>query len=870
MPLLERESLLQEMERLLAAAAHGSGSLALISGEAGAGKTSLVREFGDRVSGRAVVLVGGCDPLTTPRALSPLLDIALDPDSGLRDVFPKNTEPLEIFSAVLDRIRGARPPIVLIIEDVHWADEGTLDFLRFIGRRVADTNAVVVCTYRDDEIGPKHPVRLVFGDLASRETTNRLPIPPLSLEAVRTLSGFDIGGARRLHEVTGGNAFYVTEVLAGGDEVPLSVQDAVLARLNRLGSDARNVVETVAIAPRELEMDYALTVTGAALRDVDEATSAGVLIGSGETLRFRHELARAAVEEAIPSGRRLQLHRQMIGLLLEQGPEDLARLAHHAGKAQAWELAVEFAPEAARQASARGAHREAVEFFKLAVEHADKLDPDTVALIREELGLEFGILDHQSDALEQREMAVAHWRSTGDPAALARSLCLVSGSRWATANTHGARAAVDEAIEILEPLGPSYELGFALYDSAYTFMLGRRHQAAMEAGEKALAMAEQIGSPYLIIVSTIILGTIELVTGDPNRGVQLLREGYRRGVEEGGTRAPALALNMLGSGGGEVRAYEVALEALEDDVELGLRTDEDYGVAYARAWMARIAFEQGRWDDAASYAEMVSSGPVGRGVISPVTARGALGRVQVRRGDPGGRETLEEAVSTGQGGEMQHLWSPLCGLAELAWLEGRSDEIPGLLDWVYREALAADSRWARGEVGFWMWMAGAIKGPPDLAAEPFAAHMRGDWLTAARLWEELGCPYEQALALAEGDEEAMRSGLSIFDQLGARPAATWLRAKMRTSGVETIPRGPRPQTLLNPAGLTTRQLEVLALMTSGLDNAEIAERLFISKKTVEHHVSAILSKLGAPTRARAIAIAGAMDLPQLGGDFVPV
>ena len=870
MSLLERESLLQILDGLLADAARGSGSLVLVSGEAGAGKTSLVREFGERVSGRAVVVLGGCDPLTTPRPLSPLLDIASDPRSGLRDLFLEGAEPVEIFSAVLDRIRGARPPVVLIIEDVHWADEGTIDFVRFIGRRVGDTNAVVVCTHREEEIGPEHPVRLMFGDLASRASTIRISIPPLSVEAVQILSGFDVGEAERLHDVTGGNAFFVTEVLAGGDEVPLSVQDAVLARLNRLGSDARKVVEAVAIAPRELEVDYAVTVTGAALDDVDEATSAGVLIGSGETLRFRHELARAAAEESIPFGRRLQLHRQMIGLLLEQDPEDLARLAHHAGKAQAWELATEFAPEAARQASARGAHREAAQFFKLAVEHADFLDPDAVALIREELGLEFGILDHQSEALEQRELAVAHWRSTDDGEALARSLCRVSGSRWATADTVGSRAAVDEAVGILEPLGASYGLGFAFYQSSYTFMLGRHHQAAMDAGEKALAIAEQIGSSYLTTISIIILGTIEMVTGDPIRGVHLLRDGYRRSVEEGETRASALALNMLGSGGGEVRAYDVGVEALEQDIELGLRTDEDYGVAYARAWMARIAFEQGRWDDATAYAELVASGPVGRGSITPVTARGALGRVRVRRGDPGGREVLEDAVSTGRGGEMQHLWSPLCGLAELAWLEGRSEEIPAVLDWVYSQALAADSRWALGEVGFWMWKAGAISGPPDLAAEPFAAQMKGDWKAAAELWRELGCPYEQALALADGDEDAMRSSLDIFDRLGARPAATWLRARMRALGVDTIPRGPRLETLHNPAGLTGRQVEVLALMTDGLNNGEIAERLFISKKTVEHHVSAILSKLGVPTRARAIATAGSLELPKVGGESDPV
>jgi DNA-binding CsgD family transcriptional regulator len=169
-----------------------------------------------------------------------------------------------------------------------------------------------------------------------------------------------------------------------------------------------------------------------------------------------------------------------------------------------------------------------------------------------------------------------------------------------------------------------------------------------------------------------------------------------------------------------------------------------------------------------------------------------------------------------------------------------------------------------------MWTAGAIKEPPDRAADPFAAQMSGDWMTAARLWEEIGCPYEQALAQAEGDEDAMRSSLAIFDRLGARPASSWLRGKMRAIGVDTIPRGPRQETLHNPAGLTGRQVEVLALMTDGLNNGEIAERLFISKKTVEHHVSAILSKLGATTRARAIATAGSLELPKDEGDSARV
>ncbi|MGH8914740.1 MAG: LuxR C-terminal-related transcriptional regulator, partial [Acidimicrobiia bacterium] len=324
-------------------------------------------------------------------------------------------------------------------------------------------------------------------------------------------------------------------------------------------------------------------------------------------------------------------------------------------------------------------------------------------------------------------------------------------------------------------------------------------------------------------------------------------------------------LGDVGLRGGEARVYAPALEALERGVEMGLGTDEDYLVAYNRAWMARIAFEQGRWDDVGTYAELVADGPSGRGYISPVTAVGALGRARVRRGDPGAKEALKRALVLGEGGEMQHLWSPLCGLAELAWLEGRVGEMAGILERVYSEALKADSVWARGEIGFWMWKAGVVDGPADRSAEPFRLHMTGNWRDAAELWGRIGCPYEQALALADGDTDAMLGAIEIFDRLGARPVASLTRARLRDRGVDSIPRGPRPQTMANPFHLTARQAEVLTLIGRGLSNGEIAEKLFISKKTVEHHVSAILSKLGVGTRARAISLMESLDLPQHGG-----
>ncbi len=852
--LLERGHLLAELDRRLAEAGTGSGSLVFLAGEAGAGKTSVVNEVVERARSGVHVLTGACDPLTTPRPLSPLLDIAASPESGLKDLVTDGADPLDIFSSLLDRLRTAIRATALIIEDVHWADEGTLDFIRFIGRRIGGTKAIMLCTFRDDEVGPAHPLRLVLGDLVTRDTTHTLNVEPLSLDAVRALAGGRVVDHQRLHRVTGGNAFYVTEVLAAGDEVPTSVQNAVLSRVGRLGAGARRVVEAASIAPRHMEIAYALTLAEAEIDEVDEATATGVLIGEGGILRFRHELARAAVEDAVPTGRRLLMHRQMLGLLRDSGTTDLARLAHHALRAEAGEMVVEYAPKAARQASSRGAHREAAEFFQMALDRSEQLDLEGMAELRLALADELGAIDRQDEAFRHRERAVAHYRASADQVALGRALTALARSHWTAARREKARSTIDEALDLLRSSGPSEDLARALWYAGYLWMLNRRYQASVDYSKAALEMAQTFKADRLAGQALHILGCAEVVTGDAHHGVDLLHEARRR-LEQLDEAGGHDVLVNLGSGSGEVRLYDAAIPALERAIEVGSETDQDYGVAYARAWLARVAFERGRWEDAVAHAQLVIDGPPGRGHISLVTALGAVGRVRVRRGDRGGREALEEAMVIGEGGEMQHLWPSYCGLAELAWLEGRPQEIVAILDWVFAEALASDSSWARGEVGYWMWRAGAVDEPPHRAAEPFALQMKGEWRAAAEAWREIGCPYEEALALADGDVEAMFNAIEIFDGLGARPAASWVRANLRAAGASAIPRGPRPATRANPAGLTSRQVEVLKLMADGLGNADIANRLFISKRTVEHHVSAILSKLAVSTRSEAIATA---------------
>ena len=239
--LLERETFLDML-------AGPPGRLILVGGEAGVGKTALVRAFAE---GRQV-LWGACDPLHTPRPLGPLLDVADAAGGELQEVVAAGPRPAVLVTALLHALRD-RPGTVLVLEDVHWADEGTLDVLRLLGRRMPGVPALAVVTFRDDEPGP---LRVVLGELATAIGVERIKLPPLTPDAVRTLAephGID---ADALHRSTGGNPFYVTEVLsAPAASIPATVRDAVLARAARLSPPARELLERLAMVPGAADPD---------------------------------------------------------------------------------------------------------------------------------------------------------------------------------------------------------------------------------------------------------------------------------------------------------------------------------------------------------------------------------------------------------------------------------------------------------------------------------------------------------------------------------------------------------------------------------------------------------------------------------------
>jgi DNA-binding CsgD family transcriptional regulator/tetratricopeptide (TPR) repeat protein len=839
--LLERDGQLADLARWRDEASGGRGSVVLVAGEAGAGKTTLVEAF----AAQGHLLRGWCQPLVTPRPLGPLLDIAAQFGGGLLEQVRAAVEPYDAFEALRARLAAEPGPTIVLVEDAHWADDATIMMLQFLGRRLDDVPALLVVTYRPEDIPPDHGLQLALADLARQSrTVHRVEVGAFSPDAVSVLTHGTGLDSVAIHRATAGNPFFVSEVVSAGGGLPATVRDAVRGRLARLSKEERLLVDAVAVQPRGLHLDFVRPLLDLD-RDVASGTALdGLLVADGPLVSFRHDLARRAVLEDVSGPRLTALHRSMVRLLEAAGQDDPARLAHHAIGCGDSELVAKHAKTAGDEARRRRSFVEAVTFYRAALEYMSSAPSGDRVQLLVALSFVEGVTGDHAMATDTARAAVAVADQTDDPILAGLARTTLARALWPMGDPPASRAMLEDAIGILRDAGPGSELADAQCRASMHAMFARRHAPALRFAHDATATAQACGAAAKLRLARVAEGTTELVTGDPDRGIELLEAALAEARALGEVLLESDCLTMLGSGCGEVRRYDLAATYLDQLTELAHRRDLDYPLAYARAWQARIALERGEWDSAPEFARRVLEAPVQP--ISRLTALGVIGRLRVRRGDPRAEEALNEALTMSDL-ELQHRWPSLCAMAELHWLAGQDTEGQDLLAEPYAAALDTDSAWARGEIGFWLWRVGGLDASPDGAAEPFARQMSGDWAAAAESWMAIGCPYEAALALCDGDDPAVARGLIGLDQLGARPAAAFVRARLRRSG-RPVPRGRHAITRSHPFGLTPREAEIHELLLAGLSNPDIASRLVLSRRTVEHHVSAVLAKCGAANR----------------------
>src|SRR5215467_9526576 len=856
--LIERASFLASLEGLLSEAAAGSGRLVFLGGEAGVGKTTLATVLAEATEG-PMVRRGGCDSVTTAEPLGPILDAlpelaeTVDQDAGVSR--------LRLFRQVRDVL--SESPMLLVLEDVHWADEATLDILRFLGRRLAGAELMILATFRSEELSRDHPLTVVLGDLATLPGVIRMQLPPLSAAGVRQLLDAEHSDldAEAIFQRTGGNPFYVTEVLAAGsDRVPATVRDAVLARVSRLSPAAQEVAGVASVLGRRAEIDLVTAVSGRRLAAVDECLDRGVLVLDGTAVGFRHDLARLAVEQSLPTAERAGAHARALAQLLARGSRDHRQLAHHAAGSGDREAVARHAPLAAARAARLDAHREAAEHLQLALRYHETPDRGRAGLL-DRLSYECYLTDQVAIARDSALEALAIYTREQDARSIGTAQRWLSRLAWLLGQGADSERYAAAAVATLEPLGPGPELAMAYSNLAQLRMLSDDTAEVVHWGGKAIELARRSGDREIEMHALNNVGTALAWAGEMAEGRARLTQSLDMALADDAQEHAARAYTNLGNIYLQSRSFRKADRYLQAGIGYCTDRDLDTWRLFMSAWLAYSLAEQGQYAAADRCLADILRHPH----VSPITQVSALpvtGVLAARRGRDGTGpldEALPIALQTGAG---QRLSAVVIARAEAAWIAGRPADLTANIDRAWPFSAAHPEPWELGELSWWLHLAGERRPAPAPLARPFALMLAGEHRAAAGEWRDRGCPLWSAYALAFSPRlQDVQECLEILDGLGV-PAVRHAVLRDRHARGLVVPRGPRTARRASPAGLTARETEVLQLLAEGLSYAEVAGRLVLSEKTVGHHVSAVLRKLGEPTRSRAVATARRLGVIQ--------
>lgn len=835
-------------------ACEGHGRIVLVGGEPGIGKTTLTRELARAVSGRQLLSI--CDPPSVPGAAGPLVEIATQIGGTVAQCLADGRFDA-VLAALVAELAVAAGPTLIVIDDAQWADPSSLGLVLYLGRRIGRLRALLVVTFRDDELEPEHPLRRVLGDLATCDTIRRLHLDPLSLASVRRLVAGASGSAldaAELHRRSGGVPFLVVEALAApGQAVPITVRDAVMARVARLPVDERAVLEATAVLGARACREWL-----EAMVSKPDAIAASLLRGivraDGAAIEVRHELERAAVLAAMPAERRRSWHACALAALAADPRaryEEPAMLADHADGAGDLVAARDYRLAAARAASQQGAHQQAAEHYEHAQRHRLHVDDREHLELLELHARERYFAAEVGRAFALWSQAADHWQRRGNPVRHGAALAWLSRLGWLVGRTREARDWTRQSIEILAPLGGDRALAAAYSEQAQFYLLAGEPALSIRHGRRAVALARQCGDPAIERLSRCHVAIACAMAGDPV-GIRELQRRVASALET--TCIDAIA-----------RLLSHACSALVGSRDLHRATSMlERALAHARAhnleiWsldlgghQALVQFHRGQLAQAVETAMLLLQHP-GLPVAIRIQLLVIIGRARARRGEADAWSPLDEALAlVAQFAELPQIAAVRTARGEAALLDGNVElvraEVMAALPLVRR----AHASWLCGELMVLLALAGDEVNPPPWLAPPFASYLRGQHADAAAAWYALGCPYEQAWSLAGSDAEpGLRAAFAILDSLGMVAAAAHISRRLHARGARRIPRGPRASTRANVAGLTVRETEVLALVTEGLKDVEIGRRLFISPKTVGHHISAILRKLDVRDRAAA-------------------
>jgi predicted ATPase/DNA-binding CsgD family transcriptional regulator len=860
MELVERDYFLSLMRKTFDETFDGEGHCLLVSGESGIGKTSLVRVFCKKIENRCKIYKGSCDALFTPRPLGPVQDIVWQLHGLDWNELAGLPDRPALFSRFFHELESRNGPAVIIIEDIHWADEATLDFIKFFARRISQLHCLFILTYRDDEIHTQHPLRNVLGQLPPHSFT-RMRLTPLSREVVQQMSDERGYNGEDVYTISGGNPFYVNEILASYSVgVPENIRDSVLSSFNRLDEKTKQIWTILSVLPTGFEMRYLEAMEPQYAGAIENCMNLQILIPKEGLLSFKHELYRRTIENSLSPFVRIALNKRILDLFCKNFEEngEIERIIHHAKNANENAVVVKYAPIAAKQAAKVGAHVEAAVLYHTAIEYYDGNDKELLVQFYESYAYECYLTNQIKEAIIYSGKALTIWKEKNDIEKSSDILRLLSRLWWYDGNRKNAEGYALQAIEVLWMRPPSRAGAMALSNMSQLKMHSYEFAECIKWGEQAIAVAKALNDEGTLSHALNNVGTaLARVASSREEGVAHLQQSLDIALRNSYHEHAARAFSNLASNAVKMKDYAFARHILEEGIRYCEERDLDTYLIYLFAFKAKLNLETGNWDQAGLIAEALIRQENQPSIVK-IEALIVSAKVKMRKGLGDPLSLLLEAKKMAFGTmEPQRIFPTVTAIFEYEWIHGVSvltgDEVGHAITLLDYDG----NIYEKSELAWWL-----LKARKRNVAlnEYYEGYQAGNAVKAAAAWEKLGCAYEQALVLFGGNEDDKRTAIDILQKLNATTVGEKLKFEMRSSGIKSIPRGIRKSTQANPAKLTERELGVLQLLKEGLHNKEIAMKLFISPKTVDHHMTSIFFKLDVNSRAKAVAEAGRLGI----------
>ena len=833
---------------------NGEGRCVFINGEAGIGKTSLIKTFCNEVKNKCNIYQGICDALFTPRPLAPLYDVLLQLGKTIPQGNIDVTNRTAFFTNFLHGLNDPDKINLVVFEDIHWADEATLDFIKFLARRITQLKCLFILTYRDTEIHSGHPLRNIMGQL-NPDSFTRIELLPLSKQAVEKMADERGYNGEDVYRITNGNPFYVTEILASYSQgVPDNIKDSILSVYNKMDEKTKYVWQILSVLPAAFEVSYLDKLDASYVPAVHNCIDAKILVVDNGRIFFKHELYRRTVESSLSPLARIVLNKKILNLLLESFEDNQAteRIIHHAKNANEYDLVVKYAPIAAREAASVGAHIEAARLFLTAIEYYQGNDEDTLIQFYESYAYECYLTNQPREAIIYTSRALDIWKKKNNIEKIGNSMRFLSRLWWWSGNWKRAESFARESIEVLDGQPSSKAKAMAYSNMAQLKMLTEKLDECLCWGEKAIKIAKELNDEETLSHALNNVGTVQMTQGLKEKGNELVRQSLEIALKNSYNEHAARAYTNLGCNWLILKNYPEAERFFEEGLRYCEERDLDAWASYMLSWKASLKLETGHWKEAYTIAEALLKNETQSPMVK-ITALVVVASVKMRRGEKDGLPQLMDAKSmAAENMESQRILPVLSALLEYEWITGSIVIEDNILNAAKDTIAGSETIYGSPQFVFWLRKSRKEKLSLKNRRDGYDIDGTTSALKNAAFWKNAGNPYEEALALFETSDDNKRRAIEIVQQLGAIAVYEGMKFEMRKSGIKKIPRGIRKTTQSNPEFLTDRELDVLKLLHEGLHNKEIAARLFISAKTVDHHISGILYKLEVNSRTKAV------------------